>query len=464
VKKSLPFLALFFAGCVHFPSYRTLVEARPARRIVIEDVRVFPATGLGTLEHTDVVVDDGLVTEIAPTSSSHHVGGLVIPGQGRTLLPGLVDIHVHSTMSCGPPWYLVYPSAEHNLQAHLFAGVTTVLDMGGAISDLIEAREKIARGEWLGPRIFYAGPIITAPGGYPGSLIRKVYGALAASSTLGKLTRPVESPDEATLAVRENWAHGARIIKVVVADIPRGAPRLSEETLRAIVRQATQLGLPVAAHIDTVDDALLAARVGIRLFAHNVTTGALNEQQAKELAAAGIVLTPTLVNFERFDRLAEGKYEPTPVVRASEPPELLEEFGAEHVHPEDLSPDFLAFGREIQAHEADRGRNTKLLSDAGVPIVIGTDANGSVGSFPGGIHDELKLLVDAGVPPAEVLLGATSRAARFLESVPSFGTVEVGKSADLLLVEGNPLEDITATTRIVRVIVRGVPLVRTQQD
>jgi imidazolonepropionase-like amidohydrolase len=309
--------------------------------------------------------------------------------------------------------------------------------------------------------VFYAGPILTAPDGYPGSLIRDVYGRLAAASTLPKLTRPVESPEEATLAVREAWAHGARVIKVVVADIPRGTPRLSEAMLRAIVIQASQLGMPVAAHIDTVDDALLAARVGIRLFAHNVTTGALTAQQAKELVAAGIVLTPTLVNFERFDRLAEGKYEPTVMVKASEPPGLLSEFGGEHVHPEDLTPEFLAFGREIQAHEADRSKNTKLLYDAGVPIVIGTDSNGSVGSFPGGIHDELALLVKAGIPPAEVLLAATSRAARFLEPAPSFGTIEVGKSADLLLVEGNPLVDITTTTKIVQVIVRGVPLERT---
>jgi imidazolonepropionase-like amidohydrolase len=410
-----------------------------------------------------VTVDGGLIASIAPASSERAPGALVVDGRGKTLLPGLVDLHVHSTMSSAPPWYLVFPSPEHNLQAHLHAGTTTILDMGGSIDDLLVSRMNIARGRWLGPRLYYAGPIITAPGGYPASMIREVYGALADAVTSGKLTRQVRTPEEATLAVREAWARGASIIKVAIADIPRGAPRLSEETLRAIVQQATELDLKVAAHIDTADDALLAARVGVRIFAHGVTTGPITPEQVQVFKNAGVSCTPTLVNFELFTLLAKNCYVPGAVVARSEDPDLLAQFGKEQVAEgaAKLSAEFFSFGKEIESHLADRSANTKMMFDAGIPILVGTDANGSVGSFPGNIHDELKLLVDSGIPPAEVLLGATSRAARFLDKDASYGTIEVGKCADLLLVDGNPVEDIQATQRIVEVIVRGVPLERT---
>ncbi len=100
------------------------------------------------------------------------------------------------------------------------------------------------------------------------------------------------------------------------------------------------------------------------------------------------------------------------------------------------------------------------LYAAGVPVHAGDDAQGSIGAFAGGYHDELLFEVQAGMPPAEVLLGATSRAAKFLDSHAEFGTIEPGKIADLVLVRGNPLEDISTTRDIVQVFIAGVPIER----
>jgi imidazolonepropionase-like amidohydrolase len=449
------------SACVHFPSYPALVAQDPATHLLIRDARVFTATSHAALEHQDVEIEDGLIQSIHATGPERKFDGKVIDGAGKTLMPGFVDLHTHTTLSAAPPWYKALPDPRHNLEAHLYAGTTTVLDLGGSIHDIIDERLHIARGEWNGPRVLFAGPLITKRGGYPISMLKSVYGSLAVWLTAEKVATEVDNAEEARLAVRERWAQGASIIKVVVADIPRAAPRLTEGELRAVVDQASQLGLKVAAHIDTAADAALAARVGIKLLAHGVETDALTDEQAKELAASGVTCEPTLINYLRFDAMAQYRFAVNSIEQQSESPGLLASFAADEVKRQSIPPDFFAWGDELEKHESDRARNAKKMFDAGVPLVIGTDAMGSVGSFAGDIHSELKLLADAGIPPVELLLAVTTRAAHFIQPQPSFGTIEAGKSADLILLNGNPLENIEATQAIDTVIVRGHALIRT---
>ncbi len=453
-------LCASLAACVHFPDYPRLVQPVDSGAILIRDARVFTATSREALEHQDVIVEGGLIRSVGSHEENRAFQGLVIDGAGKTLLPGLVDMHVHTTMSSAPPWYRAIPDRQHNLEAHLYAGTTTVLDLGGSMDEVLDERLRIARGEWAGPRVFFAGPILTKPDGYPVSMIKRAYGSLAYFATKGKVVTPSDQIDELREMVRERWARGASVIKIVVADIPRGAPRFTEAEIRAIVEQAAQLGLRVAAHIDTAADAELATRAGVKLLAHGVETSALTPEQAKALAASGASMDTTMVNYLRFDQIAQSRFAPIPLVAQSEFPAMLASFSPDEVKAHPLAPEFYAYGDELEAHEADRGKNAKLLFDAGMPLFAGTDAMGSVGSFAGDIHAELKLLADAGIPNVDVLLAATSRAAHFLACDPSFGTIEPGKSADLLLVRGNPLEHIEDTQNIDTVIVRGQPLLR----
>jgi imidazolonepropionase-like amidohydrolase len=270
----------------------------------------------------------------------------------------------------------------------------------------------------------------------------------------------VTSAAQAALEVRRRFAEGASMVKVTVASLPEGAPRLTPAELHAIVAQAHQLGLKVAAHIDTAADALTAARAGVDLLAHGIETSVLTAEEAAELARLHVTVATTLVNYRRFCQLRDGEYAPDALAQAAEPAELLAQFSAAHVAGAKLSPGFKGWGDALDAHQADRLANARRLFEAGVTVVAGSDAEGSVGTFASDLHAELELLVQAGLPPVEVLLGATSRAAALLQASPSFGTIEVGKSADLLLVAGNPLEDITATRRIALVVVRGQVLQR----
>lgn len=445
---------LLTTSCIHFPSYRQLVAPGPTGRIVFRDAAVFTATSSALLEHQDVWVEDGLITAIEPAGEAKPAD-VVIDARGKTLMPGLVDAHVHTTMNSLPPWYAAIPNPGHNLEAFLYAGITTVNDLGGSPAEIIQLRQEIAEGSRQGPRIYFAGSIITHRGGYPISMVRDAYGALAYAAIGDKLATQIESPAEGALAVRRRFAAGATMIKVVIADIPRGAPRISAEELDAIVHQAHQLGLQVIAHIDTSEDALIAARHKVDALAHGVETTVLTVEQAAELKASGIVMVPTLVNYERFCQIAQKRYKPLALTVASEPKEVLEQFAPSYVDSAKLPAGFFAWGDELEANVKVRTQNVTTAWEAGVPLVAGADSMGSVGTFGGDLHHELVMLVEAGVPPAEALLAATSRAAKFITPRPSFGTIEVGKSADLLLIDGDPLQNIAVTQKIVTVMARG---------
>ncbi|MBL8914911.1 MAG: amidohydrolase family protein [Archangium sp.] len=452
-------LSVVLAACalfpVKYPEYRALLsEGKTAvGKTVFRDARVFTAVDGTVLEHQDVWVSGSTIEELVPTDPS-RTAEVEIDARGKTLMPGLVDMHVHTTATSWPPWYLAMPDTKHTLEAFLYSGITTVNDLGGALDEVGTLRNEVADGKRQGPRIFFAGPIITARGGYPASLISE-YGVLAQAAVTDKICTQVTTPREATEAVLRRVSGGATIIKIVVADIPSGAPRLTEETIAAVVKEAHAHGLKVAAHIDDASDALLCAKLGVDLLAHGVITSALTPEEAKTLAAAKIVMVPTMVNYERFAQIAQKRYTPLQLTIDTEPKASLEQFAPKYVDAAVLTPGFFKWGDEIEAHVKTRPVNVKTALEAGVQIAVGSDAMGSVGTFAPDIHHELELLVAAGMPNADALMGATSRAAKVLMDKPHFGTIEVGKSADLLLVDGDPLTDISATQKLVVVMARG---------
>jgi imidazolonepropionase-like amidohydrolase len=411
----------------------------------------------------DVLIADGLIADVRPTAPP-PADAEVIEGRGKTLLPGFVNLHGHLTLTAAPPWYLSLPNAEHNAEAHLYAGVTTVLDLGGELEEERHLRRRILLGEIPGPRLYYAGPHLTVPGGYPLNLIRDVYGRLASMSLEGNSSVGVLTTQQLEKQIDRIAAYGGRFIKLMVATVPpSGAPRLSEKMVRAAVKRAHAHGLKVAAHIDTVDDALICARAGCDLLAHGVETSVVTEEQAKEIAASGIAMEPTLVNWERWDELVALDYKGSQLERESEPPEMMAQLSHEVLaaQAEGLrQTSFRSWSDAIEQFKDQRIKNVGVLRKAGVRILIGSDSMGTVATFSGAYHDELAYLVDAGVPAGEVLMAATSVGARFLDANATFGAIDPGMIADVLLVEGDPLQDIRATRNIARVFVRGVAVER----
>lgn len=462
---SLPLLA----GCLHFPAAPPIVAYAPdpLPSVLIQDVRVFSAGPAGLQEHMDVRLEGGLVAEVAPTGSLPAPSSppdLVISGAGRTLLPGFIDLHVHLALIAGPPWFMSLPNPEHNARATVFSGVTTVLDVGGDPKVLTRLQHAISAGKWIGPRIEFAGPGLTVLGAYPLNMTQELYGPLAYSSVKDHHFVAVGSVAEIEAEVDRIAASGATFIKLMTSSLPPSdppAPRLSEAEIVAATQRAHARGLRVAAHVDDTEDALRCARAGVDLLAHGVETSRLTAADLAELRASGIAVEPTLVNWQRFDSLLEGKFAPTLGEMATQPPALLASFSAEalRAHASVLTESsFKTWGDALTAHREERLTNVSAMYEAGIPILVGSDTQGSIATFPGALHEELKLLVAAGIPAEVVLHQATRGNALFLDTNANYGLVEAGRIADLVLVEGDPTQHIGATEHIVQVFVGGAPV------
>jgi len=389
-------------------------EATGAFAIV--GARLIDGAGAPPVEDSVVLVRDGRIAAAGPRGSVTLPRGVrVIRAQGLSLLPGLWEMHSHySGVEFGP--------------ALLAAGVTTARDCGGEFDFLMAVRNKIAREHALGPRLLLAGLIDS--GGPLG------FGAV-----------DVETPAEGVAAV-DRYAD-ARFDQIKVYD------QLKPDVLKAISDEAHRRGMTVTGHVPAAVDAFGGVAAGMDQINHLqfVTRAMLpkgatgpadvDSERARQLIALlkarRIVVDPTdgwgeMAGHPRT--LSAASFEPglkaAPFTLASK----FEAMGG--------TADEAAFRERMQAN----GRVIKALYDAGVPIVAGSDT-GLIGY---GIDRELELYVQAGMPPMAAIQTATLGAARAMKLDHESGSVEVGKRADLVLVEGDPLANISDLRRVVKVV------------
>ncbi len=432
----------------------------PPSSVLIRNTAVFdPASG-ARREGLDVSIRNGLITSISPASQSPAAADQVIDGSGATLLPGLIDMHSHVGFSSAPRWQPELPDPPRNLQAYLYSGVTTVLDLGGMDNQIFDLRARTASGALPGPRLFAAGPIITTTGGHPVAVLDKFAPWWIRWYIKKHQTREVGSADAARATVAEVAGLGADVIKLAVDRIPESTPRIANEVLRAAVAEARARQLRAVAHVGSVEDAIDAAEAGVSLWVHGVYKQRIPDEQIGQLAAFGIPMVVTMAVFENYALLGREPRQATALERETVPAKTLAAFDAV---PES-DPDSAFFRPYLDLLHAQRLHwrdNVRRLHAAGVTILAGSDMQAGV--FPGaGLHRELDLLVESGLSPAQALRAATLDPARFLsqQEDPPFGLIAAGKQADLLLVEGDPTRGLQALSRIRAVIKGGVPLQR----
>lgn len=455
----LTLLLVALTGCPSRHVFPTLVTASaPAPARLISDVSVFDGLSATLLEHQDVITRGARIERVGPHGTLACADCVQLEGRGKTLMPGLVDSHVHLTGSPAPPWHVSWPDEAHNGAALLAAGVTTAFDVGGE-SEALEALSKRAReGTWLGPTFSHAGTLITPRGGYPASMVRDLFPWPVSALVEGRFALQVGTPDEARAAVERNLAAGASYIKVAVAQVPLEAPAFTPELLAEVVKAAHARKVKVVAHVDTAEHALLAARTGVDALVHGVHLGELTAAQATELASLGTIVVPTLVVWDRVEQLAEHRFAPTTLEQRLYPEDFLRHFRPEATRAHSLPDGLMRWIARLQQSKPYRASAVTRLHEAGVPVLVGADDAGSVGCMTGAsFHEELRLLREAGVPWLDVLRGATSSPAKLWGG--DFGVVREGARADLLLVDGDPVTDPTALDRIVAVVVRGELLV-----
>lgn len=452
-------LALLLWSCAARVPFAVSPQLEPA--ILIEDTSVLDVDSGTVTPHRDVLIVDGFVTEITPPGRAVKPPDVhTISGRGATLLPGLIDMHAHLGSNSAPPWAGGAPDAQANMRAYLYCGVTTVLDAGGLSSDSFDRRDKVNGGFHLGPHIYAAGPMVTAPGGHPVPLLRAGTPWWLRWYIVPRMAIEIGTPEAAQKAVQEIAAEGADFVKLVVDSIPPDAPRMSREALRAAVEEAHHRGLRAVAHIGSMQDAIDAAEAGVDAWMHPVYTERIPDAMLTAFARYRIPMVSTLAVFDGYARLGFERRVATDLERETVSAEVLESLN--HV-PDSVRQGVL--GRELaELHSASDvwSDNVRRLHRSGVTILAGSDSQ--MGVFPGaGLHRELQLLTAAGFTPAQAIRAATIDNARFLANsrTPPFGRITVGQRADVLLVEGDPTTDIDALSRI-RAVIRSGTIINRQ--
>ena len=425
--------------------------------VLINDVTILDVATGALVPHRNVLVAGDRIKAIESTPIPAS-GAMVVDGTDATLVPGLIDMHGHTGQSSAPAWAGEFPDAEQNLRAFLYCGVTTVLDPGDSDSDAFARREKLRRGELLGPHVYAAGPIVTGTGSHPVPVIGELTPWWIRWYVVRHFARQVDTPEEARKVADEIAELGADVMKLAVDRVPAEAPRIKNDVLAAAVAEARARKLRAVAHIGTTEDALDAARAGVAMWMHGVYRERVPDDAVATLAGFHIPMVATIGVFESYALLNQGPRVATPLEEETADPETLRAF--DHV-PEGFSPKMRPFIESLRPLRPVWRDNVRRLRAAGVTILAGSDPQAGV--FPGAaLHRELGYLTEAGLTPAEAIRAATLDAARFLADgrEPDFGLIGVGKRADLLLVDGDPTSDLGALARIKLLLQDGLVIER----
>lgn len=326
-----------------------------------------------------------------------------IDAKGKTIMPTLIDVHTHPSET--------KEGLDLDMKRRAYFGVSAILSMG--IDDQDYPYEFRAAQPKDSPRYFMAGRGITMP--EPGR---------------GHEPYWITTAAEGVKAVQENHAKHVDIIKIWVDDRDGKYKKLTPDLYGPIIAEAHKDGLRVTAHIYDLSDAKGLLRAGIDAFAHSVRDMDVDDEFMALLKEHPVVLNPNLG--------ARGAVADISWLKDSLP-------GAEYQKLEAGNVD----RPDVQKLHAIQTRNLKKMNDAGVFIAMGTDGN-----TPYAPHFEMEDMVLGGMSPMQVLVSATGHAAQFLH-IPDSGTVAVGKTADLLVLDGNPLEDIKNTRKISAVYLKG---------
>ena len=437
-------------------NYREMMRDR---NWLIRDVRVFSG-GDPVLDRASVFVRNGRIERVVaeggqlPTDLSQFI---IVEGAGKTLMPGLIDVHTHLG---GPPVVTGGMEEEFTdwprtaLNAYLYSGVIAVKSVGDATDDLLKLREKIRAGEMLGAEVFMTGPLFTAPGGH-GTEYFKNFPEMVRQRLEPQMAAAYSNPAEAAARVDTLAGQGIDGIKVVLEAGGRGTlfERLDLRVFDAVAEAAGRHRLPIVVHTGDLQDIRDAIARKVAGLEHGAVRDLIPPDIIQQLSSLSIRYDPTLVVLDSFFKIArhDTSILDDPLARQTISGKLIAKMRTwmqtyQPTEQEGQAPDLL----RMRAVE-----NLRNLHAAGVTLVLGTDA-GNAGTFHGpGVHREMEIWKNAGIPAADILKAVTLNNAQLLGAADRLGRIAPGYDASFVILEGNPLEDIAVTRRISDVFFKG---------
>ena len=405
------------------------------KMLVLINGNLIDGTGSDPTPNTSVVINGNRIGNIG-VDVKYPEYTEVIDVQNCTIIPGLIDCHVHlGGFTIDKPGQAIgkvtftsmisftwdyFRNYKHRRQLVIENGVTTIRSAGDLYPHIITLRDNITSGKFVGPRIVAPGPTITAQGGHPASTIYKDNRYII-ENAIRQITNINEARDE----VKKLVEGGVDCIKVIYSDvnpmdINQRVPRLPFDVLEVLVDEAHKHNLRIMVHTGSVNEIIDSANVGADSIEHGILPGGemsqFDDALIKSILDNGIYFVPTLAIAWAY----------------------------KEIYP--------AFFSNIKSL-------VKRLHGSGVKIAAGTDS-GTPGVVIGkGLHSELALLVESGLSPMEAITAGTRNAAENIGKPDEIGTIEKGKLADLVVLQGNPLEDIRNTRNIEMVVKDGVILI-----
>lgn len=396
----------FLLSCLFLP---LPVFAQNDNTLAITHITVIDCTGAQPKPDSTVAITSGRIVAVGPSDRvSIPAGTRTIDGKGKFLIPGLWDMHGHLT-----------DATEDAFPLLIMNGVTGVRDMGGDLAQIDLWRSEIAKATRVGPHIIRAGPFVDGP----------------KEGVSNRLT--VRTPEEARQAVQSLKAKGVDFIKVHNA--------LSPEAFFALMDEARKEHISVAVHLPKGVSSAEASDAGAASLEHTET---LNESALWRKGATAKTVEQAVdenlgpAGRQLFQRFVKNGTWFVPTLIAYE-----RGFVLWSNDPDALKPRLDVLRKQITL--------VGMMRQAGVQIMAGSDFS-DWGTVPGvDLHNELALFVEAGFTPLEALQTATLNPAKFLGKTDTFGTIQVGRAADLVLLDQNPLEDISHTRKIYGVVLGG---------
>lgn len=443
-------------------------ELERGRSFLIKNARIFIGDGR-VIENGALLVRGGKIAEVITGSvpDEKSLKADVVDGAGKTILPGLIDVHVHLGASGGfssdPAKVDLHALAEREIEAYLYSGVTAIRSAGDPVDFGKELRQDFNSGQKLGTQVFLCGPLFTAEKGHGTEYAARMPESYRANFNAQFLRIPKSAAEARTMVDQLADKDRVNAIKGILDAGPNHQfERMDLDILRAVVEEAHRKHLPASIHTGSARDVMDAIALGADSIEHSSFVDEIPDSAFAQMKQKGIAFDPTLSVAEGFIDFAHGD---TSLLKRS----LVQQVTAKDV----LSgTDRAAVSNEMASLRDSIAKypmyfnvgkqNLVRAWKAGVTLVTGSDAGNFLVMHGPTVQHEIELWTAAGIPATTALQAATLNSAKLLRADQEFGSITPGKDATLLVVDGNPLQDVNALSAISSVTLKGERVSRSE--